>query len=65
MKILIIVPVFNEEQNIQKCINSLLSQTIKVEQITIVNDNSKIIINFSGKKICLLIQELSLIKKIK
>ena len=40
MKILIIVPVFNEEQNIQKCINSLLTQTIKIEQITIVNDNS-------------------------
>ena len=40
MKILVIVPVFNEEQNIEKCINSLLKQTVKVEQITIVNDNS-------------------------
>lgn len=40
MKILVIVPVFNEEKNIEKCINSLLKQTVKVEQITIVNDNS-------------------------
>ena len=40
MKILLIIPVFNEEQNIEKCINSILKQTIKVEQITIVNDNS-------------------------
>ena len=40
MKILVIVPVFNEEKNIKKCIDSLLKQTIKIEQITIVNDNS-------------------------
>ena len=40
MKILVIVPVFNEEKKIKKFINSLLKQTVKVEQITIVNDNS-------------------------
>jgi len=40
MKILIIIPVFNEENNIEKCINSFVYQTQKLSQITIVDDGS-------------------------
>ena len=40
MKILIIIPVFNEENNIEKCIDSIQNQTYKVSNIIIVNDGS-------------------------
>ena len=40
MKILIIIPVFNEEKNLEKCINSFTNQTQKLTQITIVDDGS-------------------------
>tara|TARA_B100000287_G_scaffold420547_1_gene460044 strand:- start:707 stop:1564 length:858 start_codon:yes stop_codon:yes gene_type:complete len=40
VKILIIIPVFNEEKNLKKCINSFLNQTYKISQITIVDDGS-------------------------
>ena len=40
MKILIIIPVFNEENNIEKCIDSIQYQTYKVSNIILVNDGS-------------------------
>ena len=40
MKILIIIPVFNEEKNIEKCIDSIQNQTHKVSNIILVNDGS-------------------------
>ena len=40
MKILIIIPVFNEENNIEKCIDSIQNQTYKVSNIILVNDGS-------------------------
>ena len=40
MKTLIIIPVFNEEKNIEKCLKSLLNQTHRISQITVVNDGS-------------------------
>ena len=40
MKILVIIPVFNEEKNLEKCINSFVNQTQKLSQITIVDDGS-------------------------
>ena len=55
MKILIIIPVFNEENNIEKCIDSIQYQTYKVSNIILVNDGStdKTLekINFLSKKI--------------
>ncbi len=40
MKIAVIIPTFNEERFITKTLDSLLSQTIEISQIVIVNDNS-------------------------
>ena len=40
MKILIIIPVFNEENNIKKCIKSLQNQTYELSKIVLVNDGS-------------------------
>jgi len=40
MKILIIIPVYNEELYIKNCINSFINQSHKPDQILIVNDNS-------------------------
>ena len=54
MNILIIIPVFNEENNIKKCIKSLQNQTYKLSKIVLVNDGStdntlKIIRDISDK----------------
>ena len=54
MKILIIIPVFNEENNIKKCIKSLQNQTYELSKIVLVNDGStdntlKIIRDISDK----------------
>ena len=38
MNILIIIPVFNEENNIKKCIKSLQNQTYEISKIVLVND---------------------------
>ncbi|MAS39023.1 MAG: galactosyl transferase, partial [Flammeovirgaceae bacterium] len=40
MNILIIIPVFNEEKNIEKCVESFQNQTHKVSKIILVNDSS-------------------------
>lgn len=41
MKISIIVPVYNVEGYLRKCVNSILNQTIKNIEIILVNDGSK------------------------
>ena len=40
MKILVIIPVFNEEKNLEKCLKSFLKQTYPITQITVVDDGS-------------------------
>ena len=37
----IYVPVYNGEKTIEKCINSILNQTLKPKNILIINDCSK------------------------
>ncbi len=41
MKISVIVPVYNVEEYIDKCLNSLVNQTLKDIEIIVVNDGSK------------------------
>ena len=54
MKVSIIVPVYNVESYLDKCLNSLVNQTLKEIEIIIVNDgstdNSKKIIDKYAKK---------------
>ena len=40
IKVSVIVPVFNGELYIQKCVESLLKQTLKEIEIIVVNDGS-------------------------
>ena len=40
-KVSIIVPVYNVENYIEKCLDSLINQTLKDIEIIIVNDGSK------------------------
>ena len=40
-KISIIVPVYNVEAYLDKCLNSLVNQTLKEIEIIVVNDGSK------------------------
>ena len=42
-KISVIVPVYNVEKYIEKCLNSLINQTLEEIEIIIVNDGTKII----------------------
>lgn len=39
MKVSVIIPVFNEEKYIEKCLNSLARQVIKADEIIIVDNN--------------------------
>ncbi len=41
MKISVVVPVYNVEEYIDKCLNSLVNQTLKDIEIIVVNDGSK------------------------
>ena len=41
VKLSIIIPVYNSEEFLEKCINSLLAQTIKNFEIILINDGSK------------------------
>ena len=54
MKILIIIPIFNEENQLDKCLQSFVNQTTKPLNLILVNDgstdNSKEIINKYSKK---------------
>ena len=54
MKVCIIIPVFNEQDFIEKSVESLINQTIKPAEVIYVNDNStdnskNIIKNLIGK----------------
>ena len=40
-KVSVIVPVYNVEDYIEKCLNSLVNQTLEDIEIIIVNDGSK------------------------
>ena len=40
-KVSIIVPVYNVEKYLDKCLNSLANQTLKDIEIIVVNDDSK------------------------
>lgn len=40
-KVSVIVPVYNVEKYLEKCLNSLVSQTLEDIEIIIVNDGSK------------------------
>ena len=41
IKVSVIVPVYNVEAYLDKCLNSLVNQTLKEIEIIIVNDGSK------------------------
>ncbi len=41
MKVSVIVPVYNVEEYLEKCLNSLVRQTLKEIEIIVVNDGSK------------------------
>ena len=40
MKILIIIPVYNEEKNLVETLNSFVNQTHPISQLTLVDDGS-------------------------
>lgn len=44
IKVSVIVPVYNVEKFIDKCLNSLVNQTLKEIEIIVVNDGSQIIV---------------------
>ena len=55
-KVSIIVPIYNEEKNLKKCIESLINQTYKNLEIILINygstDNSKKVIDsYKDKRI--------------
>lgn len=55
-KVSIIVPIYNEEENLRKCIESLIKQTYKELEIILINDGStdkskEIIESFKDKRI--------------
>lgn len=55
-KVSIIVPIYNEEENLRKCIESLINQTYKELEIILINDGStdkskEIIESFKDKRI--------------
>ncbi|MGL4617044.1 MAG: glycosyltransferase family 2 protein [Mycoplasmoidaceae bacterium] len=41
MKLSVLVPCYNEELLVRRCIDSLLNQTVKIDEILILNDGSK------------------------
>ena len=54
MKISVIVPVYNVENYLEKCLNSLVNQTLQEIEILVINDgstdNSQKIIEFFQSK---------------
>ncbi len=63
MKILIIIPVFNEEKNIEKSLQSFINQTFPISQIIIVDDGSTDNTSEIGIKISKLNKNVKFIKK--
>ncbi len=61
MNICIIIPAHNEEQFIEKCLNSLVQQTFSASQIIVVNDHSS---DLTGKVIDRFAAEFDTIKAI-
>lgn len=62
VKLSIIVPVYNSEQYISKCLESLINQTLKDIEIIVVNDGStdnslKILETYASKKVKIITQE--------
>lgn len=53
MKFSVVIPVFNGERYIEKCVESLIFQSVKVDEIIIVNDHS----TDNTDRICLRINE--------
>ena len=55
VKISAIIPVYNSEKYLKRCIDSLLNQTLKEIEIILINDgstdNSQVIIDYLCKKI--------------
>ena len=54
IKVSVIVPVYNVEKYLRKCLNSLVNQTLQEIEILVINDGSKdgsqqIIDEFKGK----------------
>lgn len=41
IKISVIVPMYNKEQKISKCLDSLINQTLREIEIVVVDDGSK------------------------
>jgi len=62
MKISVIIPVYNVEKYLEKCLNSLVNQTLKDIEIIVVNDgspdNSQLIIDSYVQKYPKLIKAL-------
>ena len=40
MKVSVVIPVYNEKKRIKKCLDSLLSQSEKPDEIIVVDNNS-------------------------
>ena len=40
-KVSVIIPVYNSEKHIEKCVSSVINQTYKNVEIILVNDGSK------------------------
>lgn len=55
IKVSVIIPVYNVEQYIERCLNSIINQTLKEIEIIVIDDgskdNSKNIISDMCKKI--------------
>lgn len=61
-KVSIIVPIYNEEENLSKCVNSLVSQTYSNLEIILLNDGSKdktkeILDSYTDKRIVVIHKE--------
>ena len=69
MKISIIIPVFNEEKFLEKCLSALMRQTLKPDQIIVVDDGStdkspQIISKYNFQVLTLPIQKSAMIERV-
>lgn len=56
----VIIPIYNVENYVEECINSVLGQDYKDIEILLINDGSKIILNQFVRKKLKKIRELDL-----